>query len=470
MNAFAYMKTSYWLPYLLGLVLALHLTVRAAAQQSPVTEVPSATHTAEASVDSSAEAQSATPDAPHVSGESVQSIHAGHPDAHRTQPKVPHTLVIASQSNEEAPPTVSIKPGRGITVTSADQRSSMTVRARVQLRNSVSETDGTWRNELGVRTLRFFVQGSVLDPDLKYTVQLAFGAQDFERGNSSPIFDAFVEYTALRDLNIRVGQYFVPFDRARTIREFALQLVDRQQVVRELTLDRDVGVMLSSSDVGGSKILGYHLFLGSGDGRNHVGAESPTALCVGRFVLRPWGIFDDDQEADITREARPRLALGIGAAYNHHTRRKQSTYGDTFTSGHVNYYHAAADLVFKYQGFSLLTETALRKSSDNVLQGVEDGVPKEEWSRSAWGYFVQGGMMVSALTELVARFEQLKTLGNTDPTLKATVRNQGNQVSAGVNVYLNGHLFKLQSDYTFAFGEDISDGRHLARVQLDASF
>ena len=84
-------------------------------------------------------------------------------------------------------------------------------------------------------------------------MQLAFGGNDFEAGSSTPLFDAYLEYTRLRDLNVKVGQFFVPFDRLRTIREFALELVDRAQPTVELSLDRDVGVSFSSQDLFGTR-------------------------------------------------------------------------------------------------------------------------------------------------------------------------------------------------------------------------
>jgi hypothetical protein len=43
-------------------------------------------------------------------------------------------------------------------------------------------------------------------------------------------------------------------------------------------------------------------------------------------------------------------------------------------------------------------------------------------------------------------------------------------VGGGLNVYLNGHAFKLQTDYFYVFGDGTAEGRHAARLQLDASF
>ena len=384
-------------------------------------------------------------------------------------PGAPAEEKPAEKPAEPPPTTIVAEPGKGIVVKAGD-RFSFGVRARIQLRETFQHFDTSDTNEIQVRTLRLIVSGNVLAPDLRYTLQLAFGGNDFETGSSSPIFDAFVDYTRWRDVNVRVGQFFVPFDRARTIREFALQMVDRQQVVRELTLDRDVGVMLSSTNLFGlNERLGYQFFLGGGDGRNRFVATAPGPIGVLRLTLRPFGLFDDDQEGDLTRGPKPRLALGVAGAYNFHTSRRNSTHGTAFTAGTPSYTHLAADLVFKYRGFSLLTEALWRKADVDVLEKTIDGTLTREPTRSGYGYFVQAGQMVSPQVEVTARWEQLFARTGTDPALVQLERTQGKQAGAGFNVYLNGHAFKIQGDYFYIFGPEGAP-RHLARVQLDASF
>jgi len=388
-----------------------------------------------------------------------------------------------SKDSESSPegPDVSVVQGKGLTVTSADKKFQVTFRSRVQMRSSFQH-DGVTdlnTNEAQIKTLRFFASGYALSPDLKYTIQLAFGSGDFDKDSSSPIFDAFVEYVKLRDLNIRVGQYFVPFDRARTIREFALQFVDRQGVVRELTLDRDVGIMFSSQDLFGlNGKLAYNLFVGGGDGRNRVadkanryGPQKPGVLGVARVTVRPMGPFDDDQEGDLTRSQKPHLAIGAAAGYNLSTNRQKSTYGNTDTQGTFNYLHAAADLVFKWHGLSILTEGVLREANKKQNVGMDaDGKAVTELSRSGWGYFVQAGQMLSDKLEVTARWDDLRAKKGTDPALVKEVQASGRQAGGGLNLYLNGHFLKLQSDYFFIFGDETSQAAHAARVQLDASF
>ena len=367
----------------------------------------------------------------------------------------------------------SAAPGRGATIKSVDGNYSLTLRGRVQLRDTFTH-DAKDLNELEIRTVRLVLQGNVLSPDLKYLVQFAFGGNDFETGSSSPIFDAFVEYTRWRELNIRVGQFFVPFDRARTTREFALQFVDRQVSVRELSLDRDVGVMLSSNDLFGlGSRLGYNFFIGAGDGRNRFIAQTPGPLTVLRLTARPFGAFDDDQEGDLTRDPKPRLEVSVAGAYNVHSYRSQSTLGNTYTYGTHDYLHAAADVVFKVAGFSLFSEFVWRKATTPGLGYIDGplGTPAtREWSRNGVGYFVQAGYLIGTYVEVVARWDQLYALDTTDPTLIAAANTTGRQLGGGVNVYLNGHAFKIQADYFAIWGPTATVARHQLRLQLDASF
>lgn len=366
---------------------------------------------------------------------------------------------------------VTAAPGKGFTVKAADGSFSSTIRARVQIRETITHADEVDTNEINVKTVRLVTSGHILSPDLKYNVQFAFGGNDFERDSASPLFDAYLEHTGIRDLNVRVGQFLVPFDRARTAREHTLQLIERQLAVRELTLDRDVGVMLSSSDLFGlGGRLGYSLFVGGGEGRNRFGGQEHGPLAVARLSVRPFGAFDDDQEGDLSRDAKPRLALGVAGGYNHQTNRQNSTYGATLSLGRVDYLHGAADLVFKVAGFSLSAEAVVRHADKDSLEGESGGEAVQEWTRSGYGYFVQSGFMLTDRVEIAARWDQIFAERGTDPRFVQLVDTQGKQVGAGLTYYLNGYALKLQGDYAYAFGDDASKGRHVARLQLDATF
>ncbi len=376
---------------------------------------------------------------------------------------------------------VTAVPGKGFTVRTADDAYSLTLRPRVQLRDTVTSPPAgalgdtladtlaeNVQNEAQVKTLRLVVNGHVVVKQLTWGLQLAFGPGDFEAGNASPIFDAWVEYAVSPALKIRAGQFFVPFDRARTIREFALQFIDRQQPVRELSLDRDVGVMLAGPDLFDGW-LGYAVFIGTGEGKNRVGPLSPGPLVVARVTTRPFGAFDDDVEGDLKAEHRPRLAIGAAVAWNQASSRVLSTSGAVYAAGVADTAHAAVDVVFKYAGLSLLAEGLVRQVQVDEVVGTVDGKEVTTPTRSGAGAFVQVGMLVTPFVEVVGRCEHLQALGATDPALVQLARTQGQQLGAGTNLYLNGHALKLQLDTFVSFGAD-GVARQVARAQLDASF
>jgi hypothetical protein len=396
-------------------------------------------------------------------------------------PTVPPTRATSGEA------TASFEPGRGFTIRAGDVFST-NLQSRVQIRSTFAlsgdDADPTTTtpgptNETQIRTLRLWLRGNVLEPNIRYGIQLAFGGNDFEAGSASPIFDAYVELTHLRDLNVRVGQFFVPFDRARTIREFALQSVDRAQLIRELTLDRDVGVVIQSQDLfGEGGRFGYHVGLFAGDGRNRFGAHPLGFLYMARVFVRPFGTFDDDQEGDLTRQPQTRLMIGGGIAYNQATDRPNSTTGTPYTFGTFDYLHAAGDLVLKYGGLYVLGEVVYRQatSARSITRTNPTTMMEEtEWSRDGWGFLAQtsynfGPIFDLAQLELWGRYEQLEAIGPTDPRLITTVQTRGRGVGAGLNLYFNNHALKAQLDWAHWFGTTFGPGEHLIRLQLDASF
>jgi phosphate-selective porin OprO/OprP len=372
---------------------------------------------------------------------------------------------------EEPALVVSAEPGRGFNITVGDTFSAQ-LRARIQIRNTLRVEGDAVTDVFEIRTTRLWWTGYVLDPNVRYGIQFAFGANDFEAGNPSPIFDVYLELTHLRELNVRVGQFFVPFDRARTVRESTLMTLDRSDVIRELTLDRDVGVMLFSNDfLGLNGSLGYALGFFGGEGRNRLNTNDAGFLYTARVFARPMGSFDDDQESDQSRSPEPRLMIGGAIAFNHNSDRPRGTTGVRYEEAHFDYLHLAADVVFKWSGFSFLGEIVWREANANRVDFIdEEGQMRTEYSRSAAGYILQAGMLVWEGLEFWGRWGHTLAMGATDPALVSQVDATGHEVSAGVNYYFNGHSMKVQADWTHTFGDRFRTGPHLIRLQLDASF
>jgi hypothetical protein len=91
-----------------------------------------------------------------------------------------------------------------------------------------------------------------------------------------------IQEVSRRELSGRA--VLVPFDRLRTVREFSLQLTDRPRPVTELTLDRDVGmVMYSDNFLSDKSPLAYRVGVFGGGGKSRPRQEA------GRAAGRPLG-------------------------------------------------------------------------------------------------------------------------------------------------------------------------------------
>lgn len=388
----------------------------------------------------------------------------------------PEPVVITDSKTEEKI-TFTGAPGEGFTLKSGD-KFSLNVRSRIQLRyqfTSTQNSDGTREEEqvANVSTLRLWFGGNLFTPDLTYLVQLALADRDYRDGAKSPVYDAYIEYKAVRDLNFRVGQYFVPFDRLRTVREWGLQMTERPRPVAEFTLDRDVGVTIfSDSFLGDNSPLAYRLGVFGGGGTNLSTGKEPGALFVGRFEVRPLGKIDDDKEGDQDRRAKPGLTLGGAVAANLNTNRQRSTTGATFVGGTTDYLHAAADLTFKWMGFALQAEYLWKQASADTIESTTPDGPLTEYTRSGQGWVLQASYAFDPPIEIVSRLSRIYAFEGTDPSLVTEVANKGQEFGAGLNYYFNGHKFKLQGDYIARMPTnfDFALADQGGRVQLDVTF
>lgn len=370
-------------------------------------------------------------------------------------------------------------PGKGLTV-KVGKVFSLNIKSRIQIRYQINipapDDDGNRNTKqvVNIGTARLWFAGHILTPKLQYMIQLAVAGRDYRDGATSPLYDAYLDWAIHRDIGIKVGQYFVPFDRLRTVREFALQMADRPRAVGELTLDRDVGATLYSEHFLHDKSpVAYRIGAFGGGGLNLVNGKKPGGLFVGRLEVRPLGAIDDDQEGDLERRKRPGLALGGAFAANLNTDRQKSTTGITYAGGTTHYYHAAADLVFKWRGWAIEGEYLRKWASKYSLVSTDpEGMTVTEYTRSGQGWVAQTSYVFDPPIELVARLSGMYALGATDPAFVADLQRRGQEVAGGVNYYFNGHRMKLQADWIGLMPHDFDFRRaeHIVHVQLDVTF
>jgi len=380
------------------------------------------------------------------------------------------SLRVAAAADPQ-PATAAGGAGQGLTLRTDDDRYSLKIQTRMVPRfdlvalppDAVDAPEDAHLTRATIATARLWLGGHVFDPKIQYMTQLAYAARDYRDGTISPIFDAYVDAPlGRRGLRLRAGQYFVRFDRLRTVREFALQLTDRPIAVTELTLDRDVGLTLYDDALFGDKSpLALHLGLFGGRGINQIDARAPAGgLAVARLELRPLGPIDDDSEGDLQNRTRPGLALGLGGALNHNTWRTKSTTGGSFTDAPVSYRHAAADLIFKWRGLSLAGEALLR---------TQPAGPTTE-GRAGHGAIAQVGYHFRPGIEPTARWSIVRAGADAGAAFRDEVAAAGNELSGGLNWYVNGHRFKLQTSGIGRFTPDWERASLGFATQIDASF
>lgn len=377
------------------------------------------------------------------------------------------------------PPEISAAPGKGVTI-QVGKAFSLNIKSRIQLRYQLNlpPEDSAGKRKLeqtaNIGTMRLWLGGHVLKPELSYMIQLALAGRDYRDKATSPIYDAYIDYKVHRDFNIRAGQFFVPFDRLRTVREFALQTADRPRPVAELTLDRDVGVVLYSEHfLSDRSPLAWRIGAFGGGGINLSSGKEPGGLFLGRLELRPLGPIDDDSEGDLERRKKPGLALGAAVAANHNTNRLRGTTGTTFAGGTTDDLQAAADAVLKWRGLAVQGEYLWKRSSVNEIHSENaDGEPVTEYTRSGRGWVLQASYTFDPPIEVVGRISRLYAPAGTDPNFVSEIEKKGQELGAGLNYYINGHRFKVQADWiarmppNFAFGK----ADHVVHAQVDVTF
>jgi phosphate-selective porin OprO and OprP len=354
--------------------------------------------------------------------------------------------------------------GKGLQFHTEDDAFAATIRTRFQARatNVVHDSpDEEPSTDVMIRRMRLVVMGHAFEEAFTYYVQLGFSTLDVDPDAPSPVRDAYATWIAHRDVNVRFGQMKVPFDRQRVNSSSALQMPDRSIVTSELNLERDVGAQLLTRDLFGlGKRLGYNLGVFGGDGRNRV-SGTYGLLYAGRIELTPLGAFEDAYiEADIARSRRPRLAVAIAGAYNQNSDRPRSTLGAPYSLGGFDYYNAGVDWAFKYSGLALTGAVLHRHAPRSMREGGGEGAPVQEHSRSASGFFVQGGQMLDPHLEVSARYGSLSPIQPTDPRLR-----RQRELGGAVSYYVLEHQLKIQLDHFYLFG-DWGAGRHQTRLQI----
>lgn len=414
----------------------------------------------------------APPAPPEPAGETVERApdvdadadEAGPPDAHLFEPRPINLGRFA------------YLPGSGIDFRSEDGDFRLKFQLRIQTEYTAQSTDTGWHQRFRIRRARLKLNATAFSPDVRMKLELAFSPNDAgmrdefvqDGPRRTPILDAYLGFYQLRDLRVRLGQMKTPTNRQRVTSSADLQIVDRSILNSEFTLDRDVGLDLSSDDLFGLDLLRYRAAIMIGRGRDSQGFDDFGMLYALRLEVHPFGTFDDDSgEADFER-AGPRLALAGGYAYLDRARGDRGIRGnDPADGGTTDMHFVYADLLFYAYGLSVLFEFALRDGQRNPGDAVDEmgnAIPVAA-ARDGWGVHLQAGYLLPDLpVEIAARYARIRPRGD------ASALGPREELTGGLNVYFGRSAYKVQLDYGYLWRDQRSEGIHQVRALVQVSF
>ena len=367
-----------------------------------------------------------------------------------------------AQSNLEYP-----GDEEGIGFKSADSSMQITFGMRMQNRAEFyhyQQDPESDRAQFMVRRMRLKADGHMVDPRLTFKLELSFSGNDVDGhalGEANILLDAMVKYAFTPGLSLQIGQYKLPGNRQRLISSQNLQMVDRSIVNSRYTLDRDAGVMLQYNfNVGKS---GFRLYsaVSNGEGRNVLNSTdeinqtgSLDLAFTQRLEFLPFGDFEDKGdyfESDILLEPSPKLSIGAGFSHNNNAIRQRGQRGSLlYEPRDIN--TIFADMIFKYQGWSLQSEYIKTESPNPVTQLDGEFMAVENGE----GFMVQAGKMLPSFWELSARYAEVTP----DADVLGFQHNR-KEILVGVGRFIRGHRIKVQSDAGYVLdeglGQDLQD-------------
>lgn len=332
-----------------------------------------------------------------------------------------------------------------------------------------------------VRRYRLKFDGYVYSPKVKYKLELGLSNHDLSGFSAatkySPrlVLDAVVMWNFTHNWEVWFGQTKLPGNLERVISSANLQLVDRSQLNKEFTLDREFALQLRNHHTVGEKFVVREKFaVSQGEGRNVTIDNVGGHHVMGRLELLPFGLFEskgDYKGGDLKREKTPKLMLASTYSYNSAARKTKGSQGVYFVDidkvineddTEDKYYGITAnvqtlfvDMMFKYRGFSFMGEWAKRDASATVDNLVNEGS----------GLNLATGYLLKSNWEIAARYTKV------DVTGYKFNRSDRNQYTVGLSRYVVGHKLKVQTDVTYEdiveFGKIKNNNRLGFRVQVE---
>ncbi len=397
------------------------------------------------------------------------------------------TLTITLTGNLFGQEVTNTKFGKGLyNVIAADSSWSMKFGMRFQSLY-VGETNfndstgvGASSNQFLIRRARLKFDGFAFSPKLKYKVELGLSNRDLgkvdSRNNDAPrmILDAVLKWNFYKNFVLWGGQTKLPGNRERVVSSANMQFVDRSLLNSRFNIDRDIGLQLRHHfKLGNNFVVREMIAMSQGEGRNLVQDNLGGMQWTGRVELLPFGKFESKGDyvmSAIKREEKPKLSLAFTYDYNDRAVKDRSNQGsymiDESGENLDGYFHSNittifADMMFKYKGFSMMGEYAIRDA--DVVEHFSADSTSSATVYTGSGLNLCMGYMFECNWELALRYTQI------DPA-ELTGKAAHQQYTFGISRFVVGHALKVQADVSYLATDDSPDNNLMYRLQFDIHF
>lgn len=335
--------------------------------------------------------------------------------------------------------------GDGIDFIAPDSSASCKFRFRFQNRYMAKRTlnnNSGWDSDIKIRRARLKFDGFAVSPRLQYKIEIALSNDDLYpvyemNGHAGNLMlDAVAKWEAFPDFEIWIGQAKLPGNRERVISSQNLQFVDRSLVNRNFNIDRDVGFQFRYHFHAGSWLIREQAAVTQGEGRNIIVENKGGYNYTGRLEVLPFGVFAESGDyfsSDLSRESTPKLSLCAGYNYNNRAARAYGQRGELMPENRT-LKTMMADLMFKYRGFSVMSEYIHNSAKDAWFSPDNAFVTGE-------GFVIQGGYLFKNNLEVAGRYTTVTPEHDEQPFFKEV-----NEYTLGLSKYISGHSLKVQSD------------------------
>jgi phosphate-selective porin OprO/OprP len=356
----------------------------------------------------------------------------------------------------------------GLLFESHNRQFSMRIGFRIQTRASVDDFDSDSASrdvvEMQVRRSRLRLNGYLLGPQLKYTIQLSFSRGDQDWDNvpfPNVLRDANVTWEWMKGQRLIFGLRKLPGNRQRVVSSGSQEFVDRALTNATFNIDRDAGIQ-SWHQFNSEKPVWVKLALTSGEGRNQRSPNTGVSTTA-RVEWLPLGNFKDEGdyfEGDLAFESESRLSFGAVYNINRNTSRTGGQIGSIMNGGATrNIETWMTDGLWKRQGWSVAYEAFLRRARDPIVNATQNIYVGR-------GFNIQTTYVFPSMWSPGLRWTWITPESRFETSL-----DERTQTTFAITRYIKEHNIKVQADLTSekvsARGANSAQDNMYYRVQLE---